>query len=232
MEEGGWKAVKEIILISGSPRITDDSTSSSLAREVEAAFQAESARITHINVRKSLQKGATDADFAAMRRADAWVILFPLYIFCLPGMLMRFLQDYEQYAIKHPDGARAVKVYAVVNCGFPEAYINEEAVRVIEFFASKVGGDFRFSVMIGGGPMVISAKDAPFMKKMRSALDGAFSKIKDDILGGERKPAQNVSISLKFPRRLYYFMGDQGWFYSARKNGLKRKDLYRRPYMT
>jgi hypothetical protein len=230
MEEGGWKAVKEIVLINGSPKPKDDSTSAALAREAEFVFRSEDARVTHVNVRKSLKNGA-DTDFAAMRRADAWVILFPLYIFCLPGMLMRFLQDYEQYSKAHPAEGRGAKVYAVVNCGFPEAFINEEAVKVIERFASKVGADFRFGVMIGGGPMIVNAKDAPFMKKTRAALDGAFLKMRGDILGGGPKPVENVSISLTFPRRLYYFMGGLGWRTDARKNGLTRHDLYRKPYL-
>ncbi len=221
---------KRVVLISASPKMTEKTTSGQLASMQEVQMKAAGLDVYRVDVRKSLSKGGTQADFEAMLEADALVFTFPLYIFCLPGILMRFLQDYDQFRMQHIDRAREAKVYAVVNCGFPEADINEEAVRVIRSFSRKIGAFFRFGVLIGGGTMVVEAKDAPFMKKTTAKLLGTFDLMVEDILTDSRAPLEAISIQANFPRKLYFFMADRGWFATARKNGLKKKDLYRRPY--
>lgn len=222
---------KRVVLISASPKITEESMSDRLSSLGEKNIADKGIDISRIQVRKSLKKGQQEFDFETMIYADALVFVFPLYIFCLPGMLMRFLQDFYQYynSVKK-ERVGNVKVFAVVNCGFPEPNINQEAVRVIQSFSSKIGGLFRFGVLIGGGPMIHEAKEAPFLKKTRKEIDIAFEKIKKDILDSDLQAQQNISIKVRFPRKLYFFMGSRGWIYSARKNRLKKRDLYLRPY--
>jgi hypothetical protein len=101
----------------------------------------------------------------------------------------------------------------------------------MERFSEAIGARFRFGVMLGAGPMIMAANGAPFLKRIRLALDGAFDRMARDVLSDDPEPAENMRITARFPRKLYYFMGGQGWVYAARKNGLKRKDLYRRPYL-
>jgi putative NADPH-quinone reductase len=86
-----------------------------------------------INVRKAMQH-EPEAAFEKIRNADAVFFAFPLYIYCLPSLLTRFLQDYEAYLKNSNKEQKAANVYAVINCGFPEPYINEEAAGVIKFF--------------------------------------------------------------------------------------------------
>lgn len=221
---------KEIVLISASPKATEESMSEWLAAFGENQIKEERVSVSRIHVRKSMSKGRTESDFDTMLHADALVFIFPLYIFCLPGMLMRFLQDFDQYYTEHRDETNQIKVYAVVNCGFPEPDINMEAVRVIQSFSEKIEASFRFGILIGGGPMICEEKDAPFMKRILTELESAFSQMKKDILDNARQSVKNVLITVSFPRKLYFFMGGRGWVSSARKSGLKKKDLYRRPY--
>lgn len=72
-----------------------------------------------------------------MLHADALIFVFPLYIFCLPAILMRFLQDYRRYLTDHTNETGRMLVYAIVNCGFQESDINSEAVRVVRSFSEK-----------------------------------------------------------------------------------------------
>lgn len=220
---------KEVVLVSASPRLTDKSASEWFSSLGEIQLKEEGIHISRINVRKSISENRTESDFKTMLHGDALVFIFPLYVFCLPGMLMRFLQDFYQYYNQHKDQASSPKVYAVVNCGFPEPDINDEAVRVIRSFSDKINASFRFGILIGGGPMIDGAKDAPFMKRTLTELDSAFILMKRDILDVQ-KSVDNVVISVRFPRKLYFFMGGKGWVSLARKNGLKKRDLYRRPY--
>jgi hypothetical protein len=222
--------IKNVVLISASPKIQEESVSKMLLSLAEGQMDTASIRTTKVDVRQSITKGKTQADFEAMSKADALVFAFPLYFFCLPGILIRFLQDYAQFLTQQEILVNNAKVYTIVNCGFPEPEINEEAVRVIQSFSRHTGASFRFGVLIGGGGMLLSAKDAPFMKKTMADLNAAFHSIGNDIQSEEQPSTQNISVSVKFPRKLYFFMGNKGWTSSARENGLKKKDLYRKPY--
>jgi len=78
--------------------------------------------------------------------------------------------------------------------------------------------------------MRLGARDASIMKKTLRRLNDAFAAIVRDIESDDLENPENFYIAMNFPRRLYLFMGDRGWYALARKNGLSKKDLYRRPY--
>jgi multimeric flavodoxin WrbA len=221
--------MKNVVLISASPKIGEGSVSELLVSMAEGRLSS-GVNIYKTDVRRSISRGQTEQDFAAMLNADAIVFAFPLYFFCLSGMLMRFLQDYAAYRAQHEGKASNPKVYATVNCGFPEPDINNEAVRVIKSFCGHTGASFRFGILIGGGGMLAGAKDAPFMKKTVEKLNAALSLINEDISSSEAYQVDNILISVKFPRKLYYLGGNMGWNQMAKKNGLKKKDLYAKPY--
>ena len=222
---------REYIIINGSPKTAERSVSGGLATLAESFFQSAGLQTGVIHVRNSLRNGLYQSDFEDMHRADALVLIFPLYYFCLPAVLMRFLEDYAAYLAGVGGIDHGQAVYAVVNCGFPEPDINKEAIRVVESFARHIGAVFHFGVSIGSGGMIAEAGNAPFMKKAIAQLNGAL-KLMAQKSDNANPPADNVSIAVSFPRRLYYFMGNRGWFAMARKNGLTKKALYARPYQT
>lgn len=222
--------MKNIVLIDGSPKINEASTSQYLIEALSNHIKETTSNKYFINARRSLTRHTTAEDFTVMANADAVIIAFPLYIFCLPGMLMRFLEDYYQFYLESGRVRRSTRVYAIVNCGFPEPEINLEAVRVIKSFSRHINADFRFGLLIGSGGMLREAKDAPFMKKTLKKLDEALATITSDIESNDVKEMDNINITVNFPRRLYFFMGHRGWMAQARKNGLKKQDLYRKPY--
>ena len=223
--------MRNIVLIDGSPKVNEPSTSKFLADAIASRIDESAAHKTFINVRQSIKKHNTQDDFAVISQADAIIVVFPLYIFCLPGILMRYLEDYYQYYLEHEPTAAKPKVYAVVNCGFPEPGINLEAVRVIRSFSQHINAQFRCGVLIGAGPMLREATNAPFMKKTMQSLNDAFAAIVRDSESTDLKDIANFNIAMNFPRRLYLFMGNRGWKGLALKNGLKKKDLYKRPYL-
>lgn len=222
--------MKKVILINGSPRPEERTASSGFLTHVEAILKDGEYEKQFINVRKSLKTGP-EADYAALLDADAIVLSFPLYFFCLPGVLMRFLEDYEKYFRVHGEQKKSAKVYAIVNCGFPEPEINMEAIRVIGCFSRHIGAQFRFGVLIGGGPMISSVEGIGPVKKAYEKLDAAIQTMSDDICGETSRILPNVLIKPSFPRRFYLLMGSMGWKQQAKKNGLKKTDLYRRPYL-
>lgn len=222
--------MKNIVFINASPKLHDQSASKYLVDMVADHIGTSEANKTVINIRRSITRRQTREDFEKMTAADAIIIACPLYVFCLPGIVMRFLQDYYEYYIEQGRPAGETKMYAVFNCGFPEPEINLEAVRVVKSFCQHVNFQFRFGILIGGGAMLLETKDAPFMKKTIRNLNNAFAAIARDIESNDLKEMDNIHVAMNFPRRLYLFMGDRGWVSLARKNGLKKKELYRRPY--
>lgn len=221
---------RKIVVINASPKMSDESMSEWLSSLGENNMKGKSTDINRINVRKSITKGQQELDFEKIIQADALVFIFPLYIFCLSGMLMRFLQDFYKYYNEHKAESHNAMVYAVVNCGFTEPDINLESIRVIQSFTEKINSSFRFGVLIGGGPMIFEAKGAPFMKRILRELNAAFILMKKDVINKANQSLDNIYISVKFPRKLYFFMGGMGWVSAVRKNGLKKRELYRKPY--
>ena len=222
--------MKNIVFLSASPKVNEPSVSKHLVGLLESRISAEQANKIMIDARSSLNRKQTAEDYALLSAADAIVIAFPLYIFCMPGLLTRYLENYYHDFLQSGRPLRQAKVYAIVNCGFPEPEINLEAVRVIGSFCRHIGANFRMGLMIGGGGMLLGAADAPFVKKAVAQMQDAFSSIIKDIFSDEQKPLEDVCIRMTFPRRLYLFMGNMGWPMLARKYGLKKKDLYRKPY--
>jgi hypothetical protein len=217
--------VKNIVCINGSPRTTDESTSRKICEQFVQRITQE-ANCTILDARKSVLSGNTQGDFEALAAADAVFVIFPLYYFCIPAVLERYLTDYAQYAAEKGI-AKDQRIYAVVNCGFPEAGINREAERVIACFAKRIGAEYRFGLLLGGGGMLLA--DVPPAKDAQQKLDAAFETILSDLSAEVSAPA-SVEIEIRFPRRLYFLGGNWGWVSMARKNGLKRRDLTRAPY--
>jgi len=52
----------------------------------------------------------------------------------------------------------------------------------------------------------------------------------EDTFSSGNKPIRDILISMRFPRKLYFLMGGFGWNSGAKRNGLKKEDLYRKPY--
>jgi Putative NADPH-quinone reductase (modulator of drug activity B) len=223
--------VKKVVLVSGSPRLEEKTASSGFLAHVHAALHDGEFEKLSVNVRKSLKNGP-EPDFAALLEADAIVFAFPLYFFCLPGLLIRFLEAYEKYCREHGGQKKPVKIYAIVNCGFPEPEINLEAVRVIGCFSRHIGASFRFGVLIGGGPMLSSIEGVGPAKKAYEKLEATIRVLADDIRGETAQAMENVLIRPSFPARLYFFIADTEWKREAKKNGIKKAELYRRPYQT
>jgi multimeric flavodoxin WrbA len=223
--------MKNIVFLSASPKAEEESATGLLVEMAGDRIEDGVAVKTFIDVRQSFKKHSTLEDFEKMSKADALVIAFPLYVFCMPGILTRFLQDYYQYIMESGKSSGRLKVYAIVNCGFPEPGINIEAVRVIRSFSSHIGARFRFGILIGGGGILVGQKGKSVMKKTVRKLNNAFTEIATDISSELPTAVENIHIDTGISRFLYLFIGNLSWPWLARKNGLKKKDMYRQPYL-
>lgn len=225
--------MKNIVLIDASPKINERSVSKLLINKAAKHFNDDNVKKTYINIRQSYKKNEIPENYKTIINADAVIIAFPLYIFCIPGILMRFLQDYHQFYLENKNTAGSTKIYAMVNCGFPEPEINLEAVNVIKSFSRQINAHFRFGILIGCGGMLVGGEGKPVIKKAEQKLSNALSVMAKDSLDNNFDKIENVAIkTISFPAGIFLFiMNKFGWASTAKKNGLKRKDLYRKPYL-
>jgi len=221
--------MKNIVFINGSPK-EEPSASRHLIDMAAPRFDGAHSNKIIIDVNKSMENQTASKDFEVILNADAVILSFPLYMFTLPGMLMKYLEDYHEFYIHKGMPENRTMVYAIVNSGYPEPDIGLEAVRVIRSFCQHVNADFRFGVLVGGGPLILSMGNSSAIKKTLNGLNEAISTIADDIEKHDIQNIDNFTIPISFPRRLYLFMGNRTWLPLAKKNGLKKSDLYRKPY--
>ncbi len=223
------ESIKHVVLLSASPKVDQTmAVSEMLSRRGETKLKSEQIDTLVINVRHAIMHHETASAFGFIQNADAIVLIFPLYFFCLPGMLTRFLQD---FAAKEPKAKKDCAVFAIVNCGFPEPENNTEAMRVVEQFALQTCRVFGGGIMAGGGGMLIGTQAAPLIRPVMDDIDNLFIRVKSYIKDSGSIETKIIATAPKFPRKLYRLAGNAGWKSTARKNHLMLKELYRTPYL-
>lgn len=220
-------AEKQVTIIAGSPKAPGTAVSDKLSQIAAETLGDTQLRAQVFGVGECMKENTTEKAYAAMAQSDAVIVVFPLYVFCLPGITMRFLQDYLAYHKVHAAGKKQM-VYSVINCGFPEPEINEEASRVVARFAAAIGAQYGHGILIGSGGMIgMSVSPA---EKLRDLYRAALRDVQAEIKAGKAPTKQSVCLETKFPRCLYFLFGHMGWRRWIRRNGKSGKDLYARPY--
>lgn len=218
--------MKNIIVLNGSPRMKG-----SISMKMLDLFQEHlgtDCKVQVIEAGKSILHQNQWKDYGYMVEADAMVIAFPLYVYCLPGVLMEFLVGYQDY-IRGKGQTPEQKVYAIINCGFPEARINEDAAHVIKCFCKKIHAQYRFSILIGGGGMLRPLKMMPSVNKMWKKIEFAFGQIIGDVR--DEKKIEDIYIDVKLQKKLFNFIAETNFTVIAKTKGVKKKELFKQPYL-
>jgi hypothetical protein len=148
-----------------------------------------------IRVRAKVKEGYPDDDLRTISRADAIIMVFPLFTYGIPGALMRLLEDFSRYA-EGNDYNKAAGIYIVVNGGFPRPEIMTELIRVMKNFCRRLSLNLRFAICMGGGPVAAMTVKAPLLNmKYRRA----FSAIVSDIKNGDKGQKENYFIKPLIP---------------------------------
>jgi len=157
--------------------------------------------------------------FEQVKDKDAMVVVFPLYVDGIPSHLLRLLHEVKN-EIKsiNPE----LIVYAVANNGFYEGEQNALALSMMQHFCVAAGIKWGQGLGIGAGGMANAAPiGAGPLKNIGMALNTLASNIKRKATGDDFFTQPN------FPKFLYKLGGHFNWKSAAKKNGLKRKDLYK-----
>ncbi|MBP3912197.1 MAG: hypothetical protein J6D39_12025 [Niameybacter sp.] len=207
----------KIAVINGSPK-KSDSASATLLKDLKTCFPKEISFIDY-DLRVSTISPDIIEEF---NQFDALVFAFPLYVDGVPSHLLSCLCEIEAYGIEN----KAIHVYAIANCGFYEGKQNINALHIMQNWCEKVGLIWGQGIGVGGGGALSGLGQVPLGRGPKKNLGTAFNQLAAHIMAGTS--ADNIYLSINFPRFLYKWAGQMGWRQLIKANKLKVKDLGRR----
>jgi multimeric flavodoxin WrbA len=202
-----------IALINASPK-RGDSASKTVLQALEKRLA--DAEITW----HDSASGDASALLYAVRGCNALVFAFPLYVDGIPANLLRQL---EQICPSIAQAAPQARVYTLVNNGFYDGRQNALALEMMQHFTQEADLTWGQGIGIGAGGMMHSS---PIGTGPLARLGKTLDALADTIL--QRRSVENITLDPNFPRFLYMQAAHLGWRSQAKKNGLKRSELYKR----
>lgn len=209
----------KIALINGSPKYKNSSSEAAL-NDLQTCLSKD-IEIVNFNFKKSF---LANEEVEALFDFDVLVFAFPLYVDGVPSHLLNCLCQIEEAAKNVKD--KSITVYAIANCGFYEGHQNKWAISIMKNWCAKAGFKWGQGIGLGCGGALVSMSGLALGTGPKSGMGAAFKSLSDNI--HNKSQANDVYLTLNFPKFLYKLMAEFGWRQSIKKNGLKVRDLSRR----
>ncbi len=208
----------KITLVSGSPK-----PKKSASREMCAAIGRYLVdRVEERSVIAHRHISAPDTS-EKIGESDAVVLAFPLYVDGIPSHLLAAMERMEQKKTLRPDA----RVFVVVNCGFYEGIQCETAVSIARNWCERCGAKWGGAIGFGGGGGFDMMEAVPMGYGPKRSLGKALEKLSDCITNGTEHGEEYLSVD--FPGFMYKIGAHSYWRRQARANGLKKRELGRKP---
>lgn len=220
------------------PVKTDKSTIHVTSDPDKIIFLNSSLRADNANSKKFLDRMASDIrgsvesinlstyinrydELAKMLACAGTIVLgIPLYVDGIPSALLRVMERLESCST---EGEK--HIYVVSNMGFYESRQLKNLMSMVRTWCEKCGFIYGGGLAIGAGEMIGSIITSTDKGPAKNAAEG-LNKLSAAI--NDSKEIEDIyTDAYRFPRSLYMFAADSGWPRGIKKNGLKRKDLYR-----
>lgn len=153
---------------------------------------------------------------------DAVIFVFPLYVDSIPAPLLKLLINLE----KRKNADSEMTVYVIVNNGFFEGKQNHIAVGQLKNWAKKVSLKWGQGVGIGSGEMLSYLKKVPLGHGPLKNLGKALEEFSKNIVNLES--GNDIYINPNYPRTLWFIQASLSWFVTAKKNKLKKRELFKK----
>ena len=214
----------KIGLINGSPK-KKNSASGLLLKELKSLLirKEKTCQFEELHLN---EKEITPEQLAQMESWDRIVFSFPLYVDGIPAHFLTCLQQMEKPLRTRTD-QKDIAVYTMVNCGFFEGRQNRLAIDMIAHWCEKAGCIMGQGLGVGAGGMLLSLETTPPGKGPNRNLGKGLETLSDAVI--HQKTGSPILMDPNFPRFAYRLAAQHNWRSRAKKNGLKRKDLSRRP---
>ena len=217
-----------VLLLTGSPRGAA-STSAALAGGMRAELERRGLAVEAENLHAALREDRTlRRVVAALWASDAVGLFAPLYVDGLPGPVVAALE--ALHAQRPGSGKARPRLFAVVNCGFPEAAHAHTALAMARLYAAASGLDWIGGLAVGGGGMFAGRPLTEQGGRARNVAR-ALGLTADAIARGTTVPdeASRLTATLPIPAWLYRLVAERGFRGEARRRGAL-KEYDGRPY--
>lgn len=215
------KSQKKITAIIGSSKMTQ-STSAAIVKHLSSRTGVDIEQHHMLNLRS-----ASCDVFDDILDTDTLLLVFPLFVDCLPATILELLPKLQEAAERSSRTLPAV--YAVCNCGFFEAEQNATALDIVRNFCTRSGLEWRYGLGIGGGPAMGCKAENIKPSGPSKNIYAALGELSLDITKDLSTPKENTFVRACLPRSLYYLGGNLGWLVYALKNRVLFK-LNTRPH--
>lgn len=206
-----------VMMLTGSPRPAEESTSSALAASLARRLRAAGAEVAPPQRVTTLRHPTALARFTdALARADLLVILTPVYVDSLPAPLIECLQG-----VVAARGHRAppLGVAAVAQCGFPESTHALPVLAQLRLFAHEAGAEWRGGLALGAGE-ALHGRDPDTAGGMARHVVAALDRAAPALARGAPVPPDAIDEMARpmMPAWLYRLVGSLGWRLEARRH--------------
>ena len=209
------------LLLVGSPRM-QKSTSSSLGSYLFEQLSLRGVETETIYLYKAITAiERMNALRAAVDSADLVVLAFPLYVDTLPAPV---ISVFENIVMHCKGNSKLTRFAAIVNCGFPEAQQNDNAIAVCSEFARSAGFEWMGGLSLGQGEGLVSAKPLNALGGQGAPIRQALEIAAGALAIGQPVPdnAQALLSKSLMPVWMYKLGGTVGWKMKSRKYGTQK----------
>lgn len=213
-----------VIFINGSPR-REESCSHYLMNETCKLIKDKTVDIKELYVKDIINNKDLYEEILNCKKL---VFNFPLYIDTMPATVIDFLIQFEEYI--HSNNISDIEIYGIANCGFLEGIQNESALRILRNFTNRAGLIWGFGVGIGAGEHLMLSQRIGLNTVYKRKIYNAIKELSLALVEDYNCPRENIYAEPKVSKRFFIFMANRYWIGSAKKNRLKKLDLYDRPY--
>jgi multimeric flavodoxin WrbA len=217
---------RHVLLWVGSAKTTGQSTSESLGYALVRRLENRgwTSEVTYSSRAIRLRQARKQSLVAAAREADLVVLSSPVYIGCLPSLVLKGLADLV-------DGAAGPgpAILPVIQCGYPEVSHTRLSVEIILRAAREAGWPFAGHLAMGAGGF-IGGRDIDSSIRFRR-LQTFFDQVANALHAGQPVPAEVTEALAIAPLNptLYRWIGQAAWLAESVKRGTL-SHLWDRPF--
>lgn len=146
----------------------------------------------------------------AMENCTDLILVFPLYVDCLPSRMLEFLIWLQE----HPPVNRPT-VHILINCGFVEPEQNGTALDILRLFCKQTGFPFGSSLSIGGGEAFLKTPFAFLLKAKIKSFAGTIKR---------RRPA-SLQVTMPLSKTMFIKAANNYWTQYGAKNGVSKEQM-------
>jgi hypothetical protein len=218
-----------ILILNGSPRGAKG-LSESFANYLQDRFAERGLETEEVRIGTGLpDEQKLDEISSAVERAELVTLITPLYVDSQPAPVVRAMEHIAERR-RGSSAEKSARFAVIINCGLPETFQNDVALRIYRRFADEAGLRWAGGLALGMGEALEQkplAKAGWLARNVRKSLDLSAAA----LAGGRDIPDEAVVLMAKrlLPYWLYTFLGQRSWRQQAKEHGAKTP-LGARPY--